>query len=90
MTNFYDNLAREDVEVLERLARLLLELRESRTAVLARHAAGDEDALLAAIRAGAVPEHPGYEDYLGARAIGAALAALRADLRQRLLEVRRP
>jgi hypothetical protein len=90
MAGFYDGLTPQDVETLDRLARLLLDLRESRQRLLARHRADDEDALLARIRAGEVAEHPAYEDYLGARAINAAREAIRADLRDCLLHIRLP
>lgn len=87
---FYENLSVEDVAHLDGLARLLLELRESRTVLLARHGAEDEDGLLARIRSGEIAEHPAYEDYLGARAITAAREAIRAELREYLLHIRLP
>ena len=90
MAMFYDNLSAEDVDTLDRLARLLLELRDSRTELLARHAVEDEDALLAKIRAGEIDEHPAYEDYLGVRTVATLREAIRADLRDYMLRIRLP
>ena len=69
---------------------LLHDLRDSRTALLARHGAGDEDALLAKIRAGEAGEHPAYEDYLGARTIATLRESIRADLKDYMLNIRLP
>lgn len=87
MAGFYDKLAAEDVAVLDRLSRLLIELRESRLSLLQRHGCGDEDELMARIKSGALPEHPAYEDYLGAKIIADTRAALRRELRNYLLEI---
>jgi hypothetical protein len=87
MAGFYDHLSPEDVTTLDRLARLLIELRESRAVLLARHGADSEAALLEKIRRGDLPEHPAYDDYLGARVIHATREAIRADLREYLLRI---
>ncbi|MBI5461584.1 MAG: hypothetical protein HY941_05285 [Gammaproteobacteria bacterium] len=87
MANFYDNLSAEDVFALDGLARLLLELRDSRAQLLARHAASDEADLLERIRTGTVAEHPAYEDYLGACAIEATREQIRLDLKNFMLEI---
>jgi len=87
MTGFYDHLSPEDVTTLDRLARLLIELRESYRALLARHGADTEEALLKKIRSGEVAEHPAYEDYLGARVIHETRETIREDLRRYLLEM---
>jgi hypothetical protein len=87
---FYDKLSAGDVETLDRLARLLLELRDSRTQLLARHGVEDEEQLLARITSGALPEHPAYEDYLGARSIGALREAIRSDLKTYMQGIRLP
>lgn len=90
MAAFYDNLSPEDVDTLDRLSRLLIELRESRNALLARHGVEDEEALLAKIHAGELDEHPAYEDYLGARTITALREAIRTDLKEYMLRIRLP
>lgn len=87
MPNFYENLAPQDIEMLDRLSRLLIELRESREQLLARHGVNDEAALLERIRGGELPEHPAYEDYLGASTITAAREAIRNELKQYMLEI---
>lgn len=90
MDAFYERLSGADVETLDRLARLLLELRDSRAHLLARHGADDEQELLERIIAGTLPEHPAYEDYLGARSIGTLREAIRADLKTYLQGIRLP
>ena len=90
MQPFYDNLSREDVDTLDRLARLLLELRDSRAALLARHNAASETELLEAIRRGGVREHPAYEDYLGAMIIDQMREAIRLDLKNYMRGIRLP
>jgi len=87
---FYDNLSAEDVDTLNRLTQLLHELRDSCTALLARHGAEDEEALLAMIRAGEAGEHPAYEDYLGARSIAMLRETIRADLKDYMLRIHLP
>jgi hypothetical protein len=87
MPNFYENLAPEDVETLDRLSRLLIELRESRLQLLARHGAEDEAELLERIRRGEVPEHPAYEDYLGASVITATRESIRSELKNYMLNI---
>lgn len=87
MPNFYENLSAEDVETLDRLARLLIELRESRRQLLAHHGVEEESDLLERIRRGEIGEHPAYEDYLGARLIAGTCEAIRADLKNYMLHI---
>lgn len=87
MANFYENLAPEDVAVLDRLAMLLIELRESHTTLLARHAVTHEDDLYARLSDGSIIEHTTYEDYLGARIIESTRQAVRAQLRDYMLQI---
>jgi len=82
---FYEGLAPDEALALEQLAKLLYELRENRQQLLAAHGAADEAALLAAIQAGGVAEHPGYESYLSALTLAATQEAVRADLKARTL-----
>lgn len=87
MPGFYENLSPEDITTLDRLARLLIELRENRQTLLTRHGAASEETLLEKIRNGGTAEHPAYEDYLSARIIQETRDAIRADLRQYMLEI---
>lgn len=88
MPNFYENLSAEDVETLDRFARLLIDLHENRRQLLARHGVEEEADLLERIRRGEVGEHPAYEDYLGARLIAGTREAIRAELKGYLLQLR--
>jgi hypothetical protein len=86
MADFYENLAPEDVAVLDRLAMLLIELRESHMTLLERYGVTSEDDLYDRLRDGRLAEHTGYEDYLGARIIEATRQAVRAQLRDYMLQ----
>ncbi len=86
MDNFYENLAPEDVVILDSLSRLLIELRESRAALLEHHGVDDDTALLQKIRAGEIAEHPAYEAYLGAKLMASTREAVRRELRDFMLE----
>ncbi len=90
MDAFYDKLSGTDVETLDRLARLLLELRDSRARLLDRHGVENERELLERIASGTLAEHPAYEDYLGARSIGALREAIRTDLKTYMQGIRLP
>ena len=87
MNNFYENLAPEDVAGLDHLAKLLIELRESRMTLLARYAVASEEDLFERLHAGKLPEHTAYEDYLGARIITSTRAAIRSQLRDYMLQI---
>ncbi len=86
MDNFYENLAPEDVLILDSLSKLLIELRESRDALLDHYGVADDAGLLDRIRTGDVGEHPGYEAYLGAKIIASTREAVRKELRDYMLE----
>jgi len=90
MAMFFENLAADDIDTIDKLTRLLHELRDGRKALLTRHGADDEDTLLAMIRSGKVDEHPAYEDYLGARSITSLRESIRADLKDYMLKIRLP
>jgi hypothetical protein len=87
MSNYYDALPLEAAEQLEQLSRLAFELREDRMRLLAGQGVNSEEALLERIRQGDVPEHPAYEQYLGARALAAAREAVRSQLQGVLQEL---
>ena len=52
MDDFYENLAPEDVAILDQLSKLLIELRESHMTLLARYEVASEDDLYDRLRAG--------------------------------------
>lgn len=82
MKNIFDKLEYERAGQLERLTRLVFDLRENRRDILATHGVDDEQNLLDGIVAGGIPEHPGYEHYLAAR----ILAETREQARQLLAD----
>lgn len=80
MSEFFQRVAPDAAVSIERLSRLMYELRENRQRLLGAYAAADEAALLARIRQGEIAEHPAYEHYLGARILAQAHAVARAEL----------
>lgn len=90
MTNFYEGLAADHAIEIERLSRLVYELRRDRDTVLQPWGVADAGALLERIAAGQVAEHPAYEHYLSARILEDNREAVRELLAQRLKEVPRP
>ncbi len=82
MSEFFQRVAPDAAVSIERLSRLMYELRENRQRLLGAYAATDEAALLARIRQGEIAEHPAYEHYLGAHILAQAHAAVRAELAQ--------
>ncbi len=87
MDNFYEHLSPEDVQVLDSLSILLIELRESRIALLSHYDVDDESSLLEKIRSGEIDEHPAYEAYLGAKYIQSTREAIRKKLKDYMLEM---
>lgn len=77
MHDFYGGMPAREATEIERLSRLVFELRSHRDRLLADWGAPDEDVLLHRIRAGEVAEHPAYEAVLAAR----ILDGLRRDTR---------
>jgi len=86
MDNFFDNMAPEDAKNLDSLSKLLIELRESHSAMLNHYEVSGEPALFEKIREGIVDEHPAYEVYLGAKLIDSTKEAVRKELRDYMLE----
>lgn len=89
MTEFFKNVSLDQASRIEQLSRLMYELRENRLQLLADHEVSDEAALLERIRIGAVPEHPAYEAYLGARVLAESYAAVRVELQEATLVAQR-
>lgn len=81
MHAFFDRISPEQSQEIEQLSRLAFELRENHAAVLKAHGATDEAALLAAIAAGTVAEHPAYQHYLAARVLADTRESVRAALK---------
>lgn len=80
MADFYSDLEPGRAMALESLARLAYDTREARAGLLRYHGVENEDALLARIIEGAVPEHPAYEHYLAARILEQTRQAARAQI----------
>lgn len=89
VSNFFDEIALDGAQALEQLSRLAFDLREDRMRLLQQHGVDSEEALLERIRQGAVPEHPGYDHYLGARALAATREAVRGQLQSVMTELGR-
>lgn len=84
MNPIYDALPPDEVIEVEKLARLMYELRGARDDLLARLGAANADQALACIRAGDLPEHPSYENYLSVRILTDLGSQARSDLAARL------
>lgn len=86
MSKFFDNMTVEEAEQVQNLTRLVYELRENRSTLLAQYSAEDERALLQKIVAGHVPEHPAYEHYLSVNILSQTRESIREDLKNYLKE----
>lgn len=84
MNKFFDNMTTEEAEQIQNLTRLVYELRENRSALLAKYSAGDERALLQKITASEVSEHPAYEHYLSANILSQTRESIREDIKNYL------
>lgn len=87
MASFYEGLERGAAEEIERLSRLMFELRNNRDQLLATWKVREADALLELIRAGEVDEHPAYEAWLSLRILDDTRLATRTLLDERLREM---
>lgn len=87
MTNFFEHIPFEEADRMERLSRLMFELRENRAKLLRQYNVGDEAGLLKQIVSGVVPEHPAYDHYLGALAIAQTREAASEALKNLLKEM---
>ncbi|WP_041657228.1 hypothetical protein [Azoarcus sp. KH32C] len=90
MANFYQDMDPTDAQELEKLSRLVYELRENRNTILAKYGVDDEIALMEQIYTGKIDEHPAYEHYLSARVLADTRETVRAMLSDCLKEVGRP
>ncbi len=80
MSHFFENISLEDAEHIDRLTKLVFELRENRLLVLKSYGAADEAQIKLAVLEGAATEHPAYEAYLSASILNVTKAAIRSDL----------
>lgn len=80
MNNRYPGLAHDTALSVDTLSRVIYEMREAHKAILRQHAAEDEAALLDAIVAGRVDEHPGYDNWLSARILATGAEAARTHI----------
>lgn len=87
MQNFYQDLPLEAAESMERLSRLMYELRDNRARLLEQYGVTDEDALLALVRQGRIAEHPGYDHYLAACVLADTRDTVREQLQALMREV---
>lgn len=78
MNDQENNLEQESLHAL--YAKTLYTLREARKALLRLNGVEEEAALLEKIRSGETPEHPGYDQYLGAAIMEQTRKRLREDL----------
>jgi hypothetical protein len=85
--NFFDNIDPDEALELERLSKLIYELREHRGAILSAYGVADEIALLERIYTGTLAEHPAYEHYLAARILTETRETVRAMIADCMKEV---
>lgn len=88
MSTFFDRLAPQSALDIDNLSRLVYELRENRKRILDTCGVGDEAALLDGISSGTIPEHPGYEAWLGASELARSHEAARQLLAESLKEAK--
>lgn len=84
MNKFFDQMTVEEAEQVQNLTRLLYELRENRSSLLAQYSVKDEQALLKKITAGQLNEHPAYNHYLSASILSQTRESIRDDMRNYL------
>lgn len=84
MNKFFDNMTTEEAEQVQSLTRLVYELRENRSTLLAKYSVRDEQALLQKITASEVNEHPAYEHYLSANILSQTRESIREDIKNYL------
>ena len=87
MAGFFKNIALDDAEMIESLARVMYELRENRAQLLKQSDVENEKELLGKIVSGKIAEHPAYEQYLSACILEMTRETIRAELKSVLQEV---
>ncbi|MFC4527148.1 hypothetical protein ISN76_10620 [Dyella halodurans] len=86
MGSFFDYVEPQAASDIADLSRRMYEVREARKRLFIEAACLDADAMLAAVRDGRLPEHPGYEGWLAAQLMREHEQALEAALLWRCRE----
>ena len=87
MADFYEEIPVEQADQIEAISRLRYELRENHAALLKKYSVEDIQQLKQGIEQGTIPEHPAYEDYLGAALTAQTQEILREELKAYLAEL---
>ncbi|RDI98484.1 hypothetical protein DVT68_08080 [Dyella solisilvae] len=85
MKNFFDTVPPRTATAIADVSRRMYDLRELRKRLLDDAGCVEADDLLAAVREGYLPEHPGYDAWLAVRLIGDREIALHDTLEWRCL-----
>jgi len=85
MRAFFENVDPRVASAISDVSRRMFDLRERRKRLLEDTGCGDADEILAAVRDGSLPEHPGYDAWLAVRLIGDRERALHDTLQWRCL-----
>lgn len=82
--DFYQGFDPEAAADIERLSRLIYELRQNRARILQPYEVSHENELVSRIVDGQLDEHPAYEHYLSARILSDTCESVRTALAGRL------
>lgn len=82
--DFYQSFGPEQAAEIERLSRLIYELRQNRARLLLPYEVCHENDLMSRILDGKVDEHPAYDHYLSARILADTCESVRIALAARL------
>ncbi|MBX3686994.1 MAG: hypothetical protein KF909_12710 [Rhodocyclaceae bacterium] len=82
--DFYQGFDPEAAADIERLSRLIYELRQNRARILQPYEVSHESELVRRIADGKLDEHPAYEHYLSARILADTCESVRMVLAGRL------
>ncbi|WP_201313558.1 hypothetical protein [Dyella sp. EPa41] len=85
MRAFFENVDPRAATAISDVSRRMFDLRERCKRLLGETGCGEADEILAAVREGSLPEHPGYDAWLAARLLGDRERALQATLQWRCL-----
>lgn len=85
MNAFFERVEPETASAIADVSRRMFDLRERRKRLLAETGNESADDMLAAVREGSLPEHPGYDAWLAVQLIGQREEALRETLQWRCL-----